>query len=359
MSSILIVEDETDIRENIEDILITSDYSVLAAKNGREALNILDSVTPDLIISDIRMPEVTGLELLKQLSKSTLTNIPFLLLTALSSREDIRYGMDMGADDYITKPFTPDELLNSVSQRIRKAEKYNAHFERLKSNIMKYIPHELRTPLTPILGYSRMLLDDINSFSNDEILDMILTIKKSGLRLGSRVEKFILLSELLSEENFNNKQNDEDFRYSIGSNEIWKLLQDDEELNGRRKDLIVNFEPSILNIWENYIESIIKELIENASKFSDKGSKIKVQGCKDNRFYEITITDFGIGMTQDEIRSINIFEQFDREKMQQVGNGLGLVIIKLIVESIKGKFKIESNKGEFTKVSVSLPIVTN
>lgn len=356
MNKILIVEDEIDIRENIEDILICADYNVLPAKNGREALNILDSVTPDLIISDIRMPELTGLELLDEVSRSTSAHIPFLLLTAMSSREDIRLGMDMGADDYITKPFTSGELLNSVKRRITKVEKNRTHIERIKSNIIKYIPHELRTPLTPLLGYSRMLLDDIDSFSNDEILDMILTIKKSGLRLSSRVEKFILLSELLLEDNFNNTLIDEEFRYVIETKKIINLLHDDEELNGRKRDLVINFEPSILNIWDRYIESIIKELIENAGKFSDKGSEIKIEGVIKEQFYEITVTDSGIGMTKDEIRNITAFEQFNREQLQQVGNGLGLVIIKLIIKSVNGYFKIESKKGKFTKVIVLVPI---
>ncbi len=356
MNKILIVEDETDIRENIEDILYCADYDVLPAKNGREALNILDSVTPDLIISDIRMPEFTGLELLNELSKSVTSHIPFLLLTALSSREDIRLGMDLGADDYITKPFTSEELLNSVKRRIAKVEKNRTHINRIKSNIMKYIPHELRTPLTPMLGYTRMLLDDFESFSKDEILDMILTIKKSGLRLSTRIEKFILFSELLQEKETTGKQNYKDFIYRLEPNTIANLLQDDDELNGRKDDLSIILESCTIYIWKLYFNSIIKELIENACKFSDPGSEIKLEGVKKGTFYEITITDFGIGMTEHEIRNITAFEQFNRAQLQQVGNGLGLVMIKLILESINGKFKIESKKGKFTKVTVSLHV---
>ncbi len=356
MNKILIVEDEKDIRENIEDILICADYDVLSAKNGKEALKIIDSSIPDLIISDIRMPELTGLELLDMISRNIPVNIPFLLLTVLSSHEDIRLGMDLGADDYITKPFTSEELLNSVKSRLNKAIKNRTHIERLKTNIMKYIPHELRTPLTPLLGYSRILLEGIDSYSNDEILEMILTIKKSGLRLRNRIEKFILFSELLLfEEDYKNEQKNKKFKYYIESNQVMNLLQDD--LNERKKDLIIVFEPCRLFIWKLYIESIIKELIENARKFSDKGSKIKLEGRKKLRFYEIAVTDFGIGMTRDEIRNIAAFEQFNREQFQQVGNGLGLAIVKLILGSINGTFKIESNKGEFTKVSVSFPII--
>lgn len=357
MNKILIVEDETDIRENIEDILTCADYNVLSAKNGKEALDILDSITPDVIISDIRMPELTGFELLKEISENNhYGQIPFLLLTALSNREDIRYGMDLGADDYILKPFTPEELLNSVNRRITKAEKNKKQLERLKSNIIKYIPHELRTPLTPILGYSRMLLEDIKSFTEQEIIEMILTIKKSGLRLSKRIENFIMLSELFSTENNTyNTEGNKYLRYNITTNEILKFLQDDEELNGRKKDLIVNIEPSTIIILDFHFKFIIRELIENASKFSNIGSKIRVEGRKNNNYYEIAVTDSGIGMTKNEIRNITAFEQHKREKLQQIGNGLGLVIVKFLLQSIDGIFSISSEKGKFTKVIISIP----
>jgi len=357
MNQVLIVEDEKDIRENIEDILICADYNVLAAQNGKEALNILDSITPDVIVSDVRMPELTGFELLKEISDNrNYGQIPFLLLTALSDRENIRYGMDLGADDYLLKPFTPEELLNSINRRISKAEKNKKQLERLKSNIMKYIPHELRTPLTPILGYSRMLLEDLNSFTDKEIIEMILTIKKSGLRLSKRVERFIMLSELFSTEyNTYNTESNENLRYNITTNETLKFLQDDEELNGRKKDLVVNIEPSTIKILDFHIEFIIRELIENASKFSNIGSIIRIDGHKNNHFYEITVTDSGIGMTKNEIRNITAFEQHKREELQQIGNGLGLVLIKFILQSINGKYTILSEKGKFTKVIISVP----
>lgn len=356
MNKILVAEDDKDIRENIEDILYCAEYDVVSVKNGRDALNILETVTPDLIISDIRMNELTGLELLEEISKSTSVHIPFLLLTALSSREDIRIGMDMGADDYITKPFTPAELLNSVERRLTKIAKDRVYNERIKSNIMKYIPHELRTPLTPILGYTNMLLDDFESYSQDEIQDMILTIKKSALRLNSRVEKYILFSESFFEKDLHHVQQDVISKYDIEEGKVMKLLQNYGELNGRRKDISVVLEPCSVNILERYFRTIIKELIENASKFSDSGSEIKIVGKKKSPYYEVVINDFGLGMSKHEIRNINAFEQFNREQLQQVGNGLGLVMIKSILNLINGKLRIESKKGEFTKVFISIPI---
>lgn len=121
MKTILVIEDNEDIRENATEILTLSDYNVIAAPNGKEGIESAQKNKPDLIICDIMMPGVDGYGVLHVLHKDPNTqNIPFIFLTSKSERSDFRAAMEMGADDYITKPFAGNELLNAIESRLKK-----------------------------------------------------------------------------------------------------------------------------------------------------------------------------------------------------------------------------------------------
>ncbi|QDL11730.1 diguanylate cyclase [Brasilonema octagenarum UFV-E1] len=121
MTKILVIEDEKLVRENIIDLLAAEDFDTIAAANGRIGLDLALSQTPDLILCDLMMPEVDGYGVLTTLREKAITaSIPFIFLTAKSARTDFRQGMDLGADDYLTKPFTRTELLNAIASRLTK-----------------------------------------------------------------------------------------------------------------------------------------------------------------------------------------------------------------------------------------------
>jgi two-component system, OmpR family, alkaline phosphatase synthesis response regulator PhoP len=121
MSHILVIEDELAVRENIIDLLEAEDYDVSATHNGFRGLMWASEHIPDLIISDVMMPEIDGHDILRALRQNPITAaIPFVFLTALSTKHDIRFGMNLGADDYLTKPYVRTDLLNAVASRIKK-----------------------------------------------------------------------------------------------------------------------------------------------------------------------------------------------------------------------------------------------
>lgn len=123
MKTILIIEDNPDIRENVAEILMLSNYKVITAANGKEGIEMAQKQHPDLIICDIMMPGVDGYGVLHVLNKDPETqNIPFIFLTSKSERSDFRTAMELGADDYITKPFAGNELLNAIDSRFRKVD---------------------------------------------------------------------------------------------------------------------------------------------------------------------------------------------------------------------------------------------
>lgn len=140
MKKILLIEDNPDVRENTAEILQLAQYNVITAENGKEGVEIAQRELPDLIICDIMMPELNGHGVLFMLSKNRETaNIPFIFLTAKAERSDVRKGMDMGADDYITKPFDDVELLNAINARLKKNELLKREFSRNVEGISEFI----------------------------------------------------------------------------------------------------------------------------------------------------------------------------------------------------------------------------
>lgn len=128
---IVLIEDNLEMRENTTEILELANYEVLAAANGKLGVELAEKELPDLIICDIMMPVMDGYGVLESLAKKDETaSIPFIFLTAKAERSDLRKGMDLGADDYLTKPFDDLELLNAVSSRLRKSEVLKRNFTR-------------------------------------------------------------------------------------------------------------------------------------------------------------------------------------------------------------------------------------
>ncbi len=138
MTKILVIEDELNVRENIVDLLEAEDFEVFSTDNGILAILWAQENIPDLVISDVMMPEISGHEVLAEMRQFPNTELmPFIFLTAMSNKEDIRHGMELGADDYLTKPFTRDELLNCITSRLLRQAKlmkqYNEEHQKVKA----------------------------------------------------------------------------------------------------------------------------------------------------------------------------------------------------------------------------------
>lgn len=151
MKKILLIEDNKAVRENITEILELDNYSVLAAPNGKVGVDLATKDLPDLIICDIMMPELDGYGVLHMLSKNAKTSaIPFIFLTAKAERADFRKGMEMGADDFITKPFDDIELLNAVQTRLRKSDLLKAEFSANKEGVNDFFKQVKETGLVDL-----------------------------------------------------------------------------------------------------------------------------------------------------------------------------------------------------------------
>jgi signal transduction histidine kinase len=361
MKKILVIEDEETVRENILELLSAEEFQAIGAANGQIGVQLAHSELPDLIICDVMMPELDGYGVLGDLRQNPLTAmIPFIFLTAKCEKNDFRQGMALGADDYLSKPFTRAELLDAIATRIEKQDTLNQHYqqqlEELRNNITMSLPHEMRTPMNSILGFSQLLIRASEIIKPAEIREMAQSINNSGERLFKLMQKFLLYAEL--EVMASDSQPTKTLLYPetlFPTESILYLIKQTAIQANREADLQLELQEATLKIPEKYLLKIVEELIDNAFKFSRAGTVIKVMNtCMHNNFI-LSFIDHGRGMSAEQIAKIGAYRQFERKIYEQQGSGLGLIIAKRLSELHCGKLKIESRPHQETTVQLILP----
>src|ERR1700722_11762028 len=170
MKKILVIDDEEWLREMIQLALRQKGYEVIEAENGEVGIEKAQKLIPDLILCDVNMDKVDGYLTLSSLRNQPATaSIPFILMTGLADNAGMRHGMELGADDYLPKPFTIEALYAAVEARLKKSQAVREDAEKkmadLRDNITMMLPHELRTPLNGILAYGEILSADAATLS--------------------------------------------------------------------------------------------------------------------------------------------------------------------------------------------------
>jgi two-component system sensor histidine kinase/response regulator len=363
MKKILVIEDAQSLRKDILEMLGFEGYEAAGAENGLVGVQKAREFMPDLIICDIMMPGMDGYRVLEELHKDpVLVNIPFIFLTARTDRIDQRQGMELGADDFLTKPFTAAELLRTVKTQLEKTsyrqEAAGQKLEKLKNNIILSLPHEFRTPLNVVLGFSDLLLTDCETMESSRIADMARHINTAALRLYRLVENYLIYAHTEIMEADANQLAALQAGYmlmprtTVENSATLKALQHE-----RKDDLKLDVQDvEGIAMYEDYLKRIVDELVDNAFKFSEPGKPVEVSAHPEQDRYVISVTDQGRGMTSEQIASIGAYMQFDRRIYEQQGSGLGLIIAKRLTELHKGHFRLDSRLGQGTTVTVALPV---
>jgi signal transduction histidine kinase len=368
MKKILVVEDVQTLRRDIVEMLSYEGYDVEGAENGLVGVERARQYQPDLIICDIMMPGLDGFGVLETLRKDRSTaKIPFIFLTARTERPDERKGMELGADDYLTKPFTATELIKTVEARLVQDDivddYYSKKLKDLRNNIVLALPHELRTPLNVILGFSDLLMNDAAMLDSERVADMARYINTSGWRLFRLIENYLLFTQL--EVNSANADSEQILRKGSSSS-VHGIIRDQAERTARDphpptdpriEHLQLDLQPlDELPIAEEHLKKIIEELVDNACKFSANETPVAIKGKVQEGYYILTVTDLGVGMKPEEIASIDAYMQFERGKREQQGTGLGLVIVRQLARMYGGSMSLASEVGKGTTVTVKLPL---
>ena len=360
---ILVIEDAIDVREIVIDILEAEEFEVVGAHNGRVGVDLAKIHHPDLILCDVMMPELDGYGVLSALRQEPeLAAVPFVFLTAKATKADRREGMNLGADDFLTKPFTRNELLDAIATRLEKraviTQEAEQQIDELRHNIALALPHELRTPLNGIIATAQVLQDMWEDFSAEEIEQLLGDIGTSGHRLYRLIQNFLLYADLeltardeqkcraLAELSINRP--DTTIAAAIDAH-----IQQ-SKLEARRGDLAVILEGGTVRISDSALSKITAELLDNACKFSTEGQPIQVRGEHRGRCYVLSVCDGGRGMTPAQIARVGAYQQFDRRAHEQQGSGLGLSIVQKMMQLYGGELQIESQPDRQTCAIVTL-----
>lgn len=362
MKKILIIEDEESVRANIVELLELEGYTVLEAENGRIGLRTAQTEFPDLIISDKNMPELDGYGVLAALRQNPRTvDIPFIFLTASAEKVDMRKGMRMGADDYLTKPFTISELLHSITSRLERhaaiQKTLNNKLQELRANISIALPHELRTPLIAILGFSKLIKSDFHSLEPADLCEMADFIHTSAEQLHRLIENYLFYVqlEIILTDTSKTHMLRKEITLSV-YDIVSSVVLTKASAVYRTNDVICKIEDVPLAIVPEHFSKVIVELADNAIKFSPPETPLRIESSQTDTQYTLQICNGGRGITKEQINNFGAYMQFDRTDHEQKGSGMGLAIVQRIINIYDGKFKIESIPNEVTTITVTLPI---
>lgn len=326
MPAIFLIEDNAPLRENTKMLLELNGYDVFDFDSGPPALEKFQETVPDLVLCDIVLPGMSGYEILNRVrDTSSGSVVPFIFLSALAEKDQVRQGMNLGADDYVTKPFTSDGLLSAIKSRLERSEKRQTAAElnlaRYQARKLEYLPHEIRTPLNAIIGGIGILRSEEEKLGGD-VKEVLNLVEESARRLERTALNYILyLSLSAGRDPFLSTTPVE---AGILVEALATGLARDA---GRENDLILHT-VEIPTHCGNCLDRIVSEVVSNAFKFSPPGSKVEVRMTKAGGGLTLTCRDHGCGMSEEEIAAIGPFKQFHRDVREQQGLGLGLAICK-------------------------------
>lgn len=372
---VVVIEDDEFVRENIAEILEMEGFDVEVAPDGESGVNCINEYIPDLILCDISMNKLDGYGVLEKIQLNPRTyKMPFIFITARAEVADIKKGLSKGADGYITKPFTKDELLRVINLRINKYEDHKKDLETLRKSISYSLPHEFRTPLMGVLGFASIIREEIDIIEKDRILEYIDYIITSANRLSELTGNFLLFTSLQLKKS--EPKQIEYFKSLELKNPLIIIRETGDELakfNGRENDLEItsgggcNYftessvcdptgeyrnrispEETRIPISEKYFTKLLKEIMGNAFKFSRKNEPVKVCHCTFDGYYHLKISNINHTTDKDQIPLNLPLIQFNRERFEQQGIGLGLAISYDLVTLTGGSLGFKMEKGNFT-----------
>ena len=357
--TILCVDDEAIIRELCINAL--DDYRVLTGENAIQALETLERESVDIVLSDVMMPGLSGLELLQRI-KEQQPDLAVILMTGYSDKELILEALKAGADDFINKPINILQLSTTVEkvldkQKIRQELSNLQQLDKLKSDFLGLISHKLKTPATAISLFIQNIVEGIESPRDPDFQQMLAMVQAETVHLEQLIQDLLYFSEAALQDQ---ELTLEPLSLREIADQVATALKP-AALN-RQIDYRVDMEPGeadqriMLN--RQRISFAVRALLDNAIKFTPPGGRVSMSIEKQEDRLLLQIDDTGIGIQQQELSKIfSKFYQVDPENTGQVrGFGLGLYYARDFIRSMGGQLTLSSTPGEGTRATIALPL---
>lgn len=352
MKKVVIIDDNIDILENLADFLSLKQFDVYSSANSIDAAKLIQNIMPNLVICDIVMPKKNGFEILEEVRMNVNTlHIPFIFLSSKDSPEDIRKGMKLGVDDYITKPFSYLDLYERIKLRIDKYEKIKnlfkgEHLENIEKMLTEY-QNEFSKPLTQLINFSTYLKTTLDILSFHDIKAAVNNIYDNTIKIYEQAKKYELLIKMIKLKNV-----DKSRLLTLNTNTS-KLIKDVISEYSIKADVKHKIEFDLFDIPirlnSDLLSKLVLELFEFIYTNTSPNNKIYIKSLTYSGNYILQISDI-----PHDISSV-IKAELISGKSNNFNNNLSLLIGQKIVELIGGNIAYRQVPDQLTEVSVLIP----
>jgi two-component system, sensor histidine kinase and response regulator len=348
---LLIIDDEDIVLKSCIRILKNENYEIDTAYSGEEGLKLTGERNYDIVITDLKMPGMGGMEVLATLRKNK-PEVTVIIFTGYATVENAREALKMGSFDYIPKPFTNEELRTVVDNAVKSREKNSdAHM----LDLMAIVSHEMKSPISAVHTTAETLYRGYLGNLDPEQQKTVEAILRNCQYLEDIIRCYIDLSKM-------DIDNLESFEKNIDL--VKDVIQPTIDIPENKDNLkgmpivaefavkpLVNGDPNLLKI-------VVNNFINNAIKYGTKGTPVTVKLTGDDAGYTVSIRNEGVGISKEDMEQ-RLFKKFSRLKQKGTegvkGSGLGLYICKEIIEKHRGRIWAESEVGKFVTFYFSLP----
>ena len=347
-------------------ILLTNEkFQVLTANNGTGCIQVCKEQHPDLVLLDVMMPDISGFDTAVELKKNPETaDIPIIFLTALNSPSDLVHGFQVGANDFLSKPFNKEELIMRVMHQIslvaakRIIVQQNIELKRTISNrdkMYSVIAHDLRSPMASI----RMVLNlVVNCLSRevvgDEIFDLIDKANRESEETHDLLDNLLKWTKSQTGR-LNVVFQDFDLAEVVpGVVDIFVMIAETKHIELK---LDMGASPIMVRADKDMLKTVIRNFISNAIKFSNEGSSIDIFVTVQDKFAKINVRDHGVGISEDRLHNLFRAGKTTYGTNNEEGSGLGLQLCQDFAEKNGGSVCVESVQGEGSTFSVLVPLL--
>lgn len=356
---ILHIDDSEANRYAVKRILEKSGYDVMEADTGEEGLKLVKEVLPDLVVLDIKLPDIDGYEVCRRIKGDPeIKFIPVLQSSAsfISSQDKVE-GLDSGADGYLAQPIESAVLVATVKSllRITEAEKLAKEASRSREDVLAVVSHDLRTPLTFVMLQAKVMEKELakGSISNTELINRMKRINNSCLKMNRLIQDLLDVTTLERD-----KLNLDRKKFPV--HEIISDTMAFHEELAREAGITLTkslngLEELLIDADKERLQQVLGNLVTNSIKFTQSGGEISISLNRDQDFLNFVVADNGKGIPSDHLK--NVFNRYWKgHDVRKSGYGLGLSIVKGITEAHGGNVKIQSKEGEGTVVQFSIPV---